>query len=417
MKSIFQQPIFVLVLISSALAILTASVIFTHNIYTIRFPGGNDSIPHYLGTQAWLFESLSPYSNEVTKRAQNMVYGRLALPGEDGFRFVYPFYTIFFYIPLAFFTWDWAQAIGIVVLILAILLITIFSMSLYKWSPPPLILIFTFLWTVTWYHAVRTIILVQFAGIAALLIVIGLWAIKNEHDVLGGVMIALATAKPQMLFLLLPLIGIWGILNKKWRLTLTLGFTLVALFGISFLFLPTWVIEMRAQIVQYIQYTHIGSPLNILTTIVFPSPGSNTEKLLISMLLIWLLWEWWQVRFDLKSKRLDWVIALTLIVTNLVITRTATTNYMMMLPALFFIFKTSTDRFGVKADLWIVITQVVLAIGIWVLFAFTVEGNAEQWPVYLPFPLGLLAAMLLFKPQRELQTTITTRHRSQLPEK
>jgi hypothetical protein len=246
-----------------------------------------------------------------------------------------------------------------------------------------------------------TIILVQFAGVAALLIVLGLWAIKEKRDVLGGVSLALASAKPQMLFLILPLIGIWSIFNKRWRLAISISITMIILLGGSFLFLPTWLSEMQTQLTNYSQYTLIGSPLNILTTIVFPSLGSNVEWGLIGILLTWLLWEWWQVRFDQDSRHLDWVIAFTLIITNMVVTRTATTNYIMMLPALFFIFKQVADRFGAKGDLWIIITQIVLAVGLWAVFAFTVQGRAEQWPVYLPLPLGLLVAMILFRPKQE----------------
>ena len=382
-------------------AIFVADVVFTHNTFTVRFPGGNDSLPRYVGAQAWLFEGLSPYSDEVTARAQKMIYGRLAEPGEDRQRFAYPFYTIFFYIPLAFFTWDWAQAIGIVTLEFAMLLTTFFSLRLYRWSPPPLILACTFLWAIFWYHSARTIIVVQFAGVAALLIVLGLWAVKEKNDVLGGIALALASAKPQMIFLLLPLIGIWSMFNKRWRLALSMSVTMMILLGTSFIFLPTWVSDMRTQLADYTQYTHIGSPLNIITTIVLPALGSNVERGLIGVLSAWLLWEWWQVRFDQESRRLDWVIALTLIMTNMVVTRTATTNYIMMLPALFFIFKTSADHFGPKANLWIGITQIVLTVGIWVLFALTVQGREEQWSIYLPLPLGLLLAMVFFKPKFE----------------
>jgi hypothetical protein len=249
-------------------------------------------------------------------------------------------------------------------------------------------------------------IVVQFAGIAALLIILGLWAIKEKREVLGGVALALASAKPQMLFLLLPFIGIWSVLNRRWRLALSISIAMIVLLGVSFLFLPTWLTDMQIQLADYTQYTHIGSPLNIITTIVFPSLGSNGEWVLIGILLVWLLWEWWQVKFDQGSERLDWVIALTLIITNMIVKRTATTNYIMMLPALFLIFKTCTDRFGAKANLWIISTQIVLAVGIWALFAFTLKGNAEQWPVYFPFPFGLLAAMIFFRPKQEslLQT-------------
>ena len=179
-------------LIIIALAILlpiafVADVIFTHNAFTVRFPGGNDSVPRYVGAQAWFFERLSPYSDEVTDRAQKLFTGAWQNPKKTNNDLAYPFYVIFFYLPLTFFTWDWAQAIGIVVLEFALVAMTIFSLRLYRWSPPPLVLAFTVLWTIMFYHGTRTIILVQFAGVAALLIVLGLWAIKEKRDVLGGV--------------------------------------------------------------------------------------------------------------------------------------------------------------------------------------------------------------------------------------
>ena len=395
-------------LIIIALAILlpiafVADVIFTHNAFTVRFPGGNDSVPRYVGAQAWFFERLSPYSDEVTDRAQKIIYGRLAKPEEDKQRFAYPFYVIFFYLPLTFFTWDWAQAIGIVVLEFALVAMTIFSLRLYRWSPPPLVLAFTVLWTIMFYHGTRTIILVQFAGVAALLIVLGLWAIKEKRDVLGGVALALASAKPQMLFLILPLIGLWSLLNKRWRLAAALTITMLILLSISFALLPSWLFVMQTQLADYTNYTHIGSPINIVTTIVFPSLDPIVEWGMIGILLGWLVWEWWQVKFENEGLRLDWTIALTLIVTNMIVTRTATTNYVMMLPALFYMFKVAADRFGAKANVWIVMTELILFIGIWMLFAFTLKGRDEGWQVYLPLPLILLAGMIAFRPKQEFR--------------
>lgn len=401
MNSTTRPRLLAITLIILILLVFVGSIIMTHNIYTTKFPGGNDSLVRYIGARSWLFEGISPYSEEVTNRTQKMVYGRLANPDEDLHRFVYPFYVIYFYLPLALFPWDWAQAIGIVILEFSVILTTIFSIRLYKWSPPHWMLIFLLLWSVTWYHAVRTIILVQFAGISALLIVLGLWAIKERRDVLAGVALSLASAKPQMLFLLLPLVGLWSIFSKRQLLTLSLGITMIVLLGTSFLFLPSWVSDMQRQLNDYTSYTHVGSPLNILTTIVFPGLGTNVERALIFVLLTWLLWEWWQVKFDQESKKLDWVIALTLIITNMVVTRTATTNYIMMIPALFLIFKTTIDQFGNKTNTWIVITQLILLVGTWMLFAVTVNGNAEEWPMFLPLPLGLLVAIIFFRPRKE----------------
>lgn len=382
-------------------AAYVADVILTHEGFTSRLPGGNDSLPRYVGAQAWLFEGINPYSDEVMHRSQEMMYGRLAAPGEDKQRFAYPFYTIFFYLPLAFFSWDWAQAIGIATLEFAFVIMVILSLRLYRWKPPLWLFVLTLLSMLFMYHEVRTIFLVQFAGIAALLIVLSLWALKERYDILAGIVLALSSAKPQMSFLIIPLLGIWGLLNKRWHFLASLAITMFILLGLSFAFVPTWLFDFIPQLADYTTYTAIGSPLNILTTIVFPSLNPNVEYGLIGLFLIWLLWEWWRVRHKLDGRQLDWVIALTLIITNLVVTRTATTNYIMMLPALFLVFKIVSERYGVKANGWIAVSEIILLVGIWVLFAFTVQGNQEQWQVYFPLPFGLLIAMIIFKPKAD----------------
>jgi len=265
---------------------------------------------------------------------------------------------------------------------------------LYQWKPPLWLLALTVMWSVVFYHGARTIILWQLAGVVAALIAVGLWGIKEQRDVLAGVCLALASVKPQMAFLILPLIGVWSLATRRWKLAASLTVSLSVLVGVSFLLLPSWLSDMRLQLADYTNYTHIGSPLNIVTQIVFPALGQPVEWALISVLVVWLLWEWW-LAWKHDSERLDWALALTLVITNLVVTRTATTNYVMMLPALIYLFAVAARTYGAKAYLWIALTEVVLLAGLWVLFAATVQGREEQWPVYLPLPLVLLSGLIM----------------------
>ncbi len=113
--------------VAAGVIALVGNVWFTHDFFTSRFPGGNDSIPRYLGARAWLTEGLNPYSEEVAWRGQLMIYGRLARDdnvdrahGEDKAYFVYPLYVIFFYLPLGGLDWSWARAVLIVALEVAL---------------------------------------------------------------------------------------------------------------------------------------------------------------------------------------------------------------------------------------------------------------------------------------------------------
>lgn len=378
--------------------VLFVGAIALHYQFVKQVPGGVDSIPRWVGTHAWVYEGISPYSEEVTNRSQRMVNGRLSLPGEDKLRFAYPFYVMFYYLPVIWLEYDLARAISMVVLELALVSLAIFSFRTYRWSPPPWLAALTIVWTVLFYHGTRTIILWQFAGISAGLIALSIWAIKERRDVLAGVALALASPKPQMVFLLLPLVGLWGLTTKRWKIPAAMTVTMSLLVGLSFLFLPSWLSEMQAQLNDYTNYTYIGSPINVLTTIVFPFLGAPVEWTINAILVIWLLWEWWRVRTS-DSGRFDWVMALTLLITNLVVVRTATTNYVMMLPALFYLFAAFVRARGRRANKWIALIELGLFVGLWALFAFTVEGSAETWPIYLPLPLGLLLALIVFRPK------------------
>ncbi|MBI3244767.1 MAG: DUF2029 domain-containing protein [Chloroflexi bacterium] len=372
------------------------NIIFLHDFFTARFPGGNDSIPRWVGSLAWFSEGLNPYSDEVTDRAQEMIYGRRARPEEDKQRFVYPFYTVFFYLPLLWLNYEWARAVGMVLLEVSLILTTIVSLRMYQWKPPSWLLALTVIWAVIFYHGARTIILWQMAGVVAVLIAVGLWAVKERRDVLAGVCLALATIKPQMTFLLLPLLGLWSLSARRWRLAASLAMSMAVLVGGSFLLLPGWLNDMQRQLADYTNYTHIGSPINILTQTVFPFLGQPVEWALVTILTVWLIWEWWGVRRD-DGGRFDWVLALTLVATNLIVTRTATTNYVMMLPALIYLFVLAARAYGPKAHLWIALTEIVLLVGMWVVFVVTVQGREEQWPVYLPLPFGLLLGLMMYR--------------------
>jgi hypothetical protein len=374
--------------------LLVANVIVTHNYFTSQFPGGNDSVPRYYGARAWMFEGLNPYSDIVKERGQFAIYGRPANDsGEDKADFAYPFYIIFFYLPVALLDWNWARAVGIVVLEVCLVATALFSMRAFRWSPPPWLLAVTVLWTIIFYHGTRTLILWQFAGVSAVLITMGLWAIKEKRDVLAGVCLALATAKPQMLFLILPLIGLWSLTARRWRLSASLAISMLALLGISFLLVPSWLSDMLRQIQSYQNYTDIGSPINTLTRVVFPFLGQPVEWVLNIVLIGWLLWEWWQVRQG-DAGRFDWVLALTLVITNMVALRTATTNYVMMIPALIYLFSLTARRWGTKANIAIVLVELALFVGLWVLFVVTVKGRIEQPPMYLPLPFLLLGWLI-----------------------
>ena len=404
----FDNPIMRKIILGSIVLFVVIINLLAFYQFSIVAPGGNDSIPRWIGTRAWLYEGINPYSAEVTARAQKMIYGRLATPEEDQQKFVYPFYTILFYLPVVWMKYEWARAIYMLILEWAILALVIVSIKIMRWSPPKWLLISTILFGILFYHSIRTIVLWQLAGICALLITLSLWGILNKNDFVAGISLALASIKPQMVYLIIPLVFFSGIAFRRWKLSLSLLITLLLLIGGSFLLLPTWMSDMIQQMVDYEHYTYTVSPIHILTHIIFPWLGNNTEKLLIMILLVWLMYEWLQL-INFEEDYFIWVFLLTLVITNLIVIRTATTNYLMMFPVIIYIFQKLSSSNAPKVNFWILLLEIIYFSGTWFLFFMTVQGREEQWQMYLPLPFFVLIGLIIFR----FRGNITSKNHSQ----
>ena len=390
-------------------SILVVIISFLNFVVFFQFvknsPGGNDSIPRWIGTRAWLFEGINPYSDEVNLRAQQMIYGRPAMMDEDQHKFVYPFYVILFYIPIAWLNFEWGRTIYMMVIEGAIIIMVVMTVRTYKLSLPRWLMTITIIISVLNYHSIRTIVLWQLAAISALLITLALWGIVNKHDILAGICLAMASIKPQMVFLIIPIVFLLGILFRRWKISLSLLGTLLFLFIVSVILLPTWFSDMVHQMIDYESYTHTVSPLNLLTHRIFPVLGDKVEIFLILLLLAWLIFEWTRVK-NVESDQFLWTFSLSLVITNLIVVRTATTNYLMMFPALIYIIqKIAKSQFSQK-NIWILMIELILFIGTWILFFITVQGREEQWQMYLPLPLFILVGLIFAKIRDNLAKSI-----------
>jgi hypothetical protein len=375
------------------LAVLVAGLIvalaYVNYRFAVRAPGGNDFLARWLPARAWLVEGVNPYDQSVSERSQVMIYGRLARreAGEDIAHFVYPLPAMIFFAPFAFFDFTTARALWMTLLELCLLGLALIGVSLAEWRPGKWMLASLVLFSVLWYHGFRAVIVGQFAPIEAVLMTGALLAVQRKRDMLAGLLLALSLAKPQMVFLLLPFILLWAASARRWSLILwTLGFS-VGLFGASLAIMHDWPILWLRQVADYPSYTAIGSPLSIIS-----GPFSFSDwltRILSILLLVGLVVEWVLARGK-DGLWFRWTAALTLVITNLMAFRTATTNYVVLIPALVLLLQIWVDRWGRRGEAAAVLTLVALFVGLWSLFLLTVQGNQESAAMYLPVPLFLL---------------------------
>jgi len=324
------------------------------------------------------------------------MYGRLALPEEDQVLFVYPFYVTFILLPLVWLpvSYSWIQAIWLTTLLFVIVTAVLFTIRLVDWQMPFWLLALTMVWTVLFYNNARTIILGQFAAFIFLWLVLALLALKNGYDGWAGCFLALTTIKPQMTFLVIAALFVWTLGQRRWRFMGGFILMLAVLAGLSFLLLPSWLFSFVEQVTSYPGYTFTGSPIWVITGFYLPQLGKPIEQVLIVLSLGYMVWDWRRLWREMAvSDQFLATLGITMIVTNLILVRTATTNYIVMIIPLFMLLRMLAVRWR-WGNTAVALFYTVSIFGLWALFLATIQGDIEHPIMYLPWPFGLLLVLL-----------------------
>ena len=134
-------------------ALIAGQSVALHNVFTSRFPSGNDFFVRWLGGRELLLHGVNPYDRSVAEQAQTAMFGRLTRPEDkDEAYFAYPLYTLFFFWPLSFMPYAWAQAVWMTLLQFMLLAATVLAVKLARWQPPGWLFGLTVLWGILFYN-------------------------------------------------------------------------------------------------------------------------------------------------------------------------------------------------------------------------------------------------------------------------
>lgn len=336
--------------------------------FSLNSPGGNGFLPRWLGTRQFLIKGASPYSQEVTSEIQNQMYGRPARSTEDQGLFLYPFYSFILFAPFALIEkFSIARAIWMTVLDLALLGTIGISLYLCRWRISIWMWALVLAFLVFWIHTVRPIIDGDPSVLVAFFISAAFLAVRTEHDVLAGILLVMASIKPQMIVVLVPFVLIWAGYKGRWTLAWSfLGSLILLIIGTNFLLQDGWIMQNLRQLVTYFGYSREGSPGAIFVYWI-PGIGKQMGWVLTVFMAGILFWEW-RAALDQDFNWFYWTACLTLVVTNLVGVRTSTMNYAALVPALILVLATWNERWG-RLGRWLVVLSIIfLFFGLWALF-------------------------------------------------
>jgi hypothetical protein len=363
-----------------------AGITWVNYRFSVQNPGGNDFLARWVGANKWLLEGLSPYDDRVSLETQELIYGHPADPeaGEDKNHFIYPMYSMVFFGPFGLLDYTIARAIWMTILEVAAVALVWISLRVANWRTSFWMTAFLVLFSLIWYHGARTIILGQFAVINAFMIALAIYLIRNEQDFSAGVLLALSTIKPQMVYLLVPFVFIWAYSVRRFRILSGFLVTFAILMVVTLALVPNWPMAMIAQMLDYPTYTTTISPLAVIAG---RSPGIQPlfGQVLHAIAYIYVLAQW-LFSYGKDERWFEWTALMTLVITHLVAYRTATTNYLVLLPALFLVFRVTEQRWQGVGRVMTLAVLLALGAGLWGLFIVTVTGNIEGPIMYLPVP-------------------------------
>jgi hypothetical protein len=365
--------------------------------YARTIPGGYHFLPGWLAARTWVAEGGSPYSSGVRNEAETLMHGRPADPraGEELGVFAYPLPALIFYLPLA--TLDYETARGIWMAVLEAGLIGFVLLGQHRaWRGSSV-------WgtalgmgfALATVHSLQALLVGQFAILEAVLVAAAIRAVALEDDVPAGILLGLSLGKPQISFLLLPFVLLWASWMQRWRIVIACASTIAILYAGSLAVLPGWPMQWAQQIAGLAAEV---PPRTALSAAILGGRAVDTWTvvLLTTALLIYMLWEWTQVRGQ-GGRWFQWTAWLTVAVTGLVGPRWTSTDNVMLIPCWIWLFGGWQARWKRPGAVLSAAAALALILVPWAVYFRSDPAAPEAPGLLLLFPLAALLGLWWYR--------------------
>lgn len=224
---------------------------------------GGDFYPIWLTGRALFRRGSNPYTQEMTQEIQTGLYGRVMDPARPSdpptdFRaFAYPLYTDLLAAPLL------PLSFGVVRVVMGILLPLLTAASLILWlrafrlEASHGVLTIAIILLLVSYPVLEGLYALQAGLLVGAALAASMASLARGRSLLAGTLLALASVKPQLVWLLALCLLVWasGDLNRRRNFVFGFSFTLALLALVSQLVLPGWFAGWRHSLVGYSHYT------------------------------------------------------------------------------------------------------------------------------------------------------------------
>ena len=300
-------------------------------------PRGNlsDLYPRWVGTRELLLHGRDPYSAEVAREIQAGYYGRpldssRAGDPKDQQGFAYPVYVVFALAPTVRLPFAIVQRWFFYLLILLTTASALIWLGVLHERNSLTVQSVVVVMTLGSLPAMQGLKLQQMSLLVAGLVAIAVWLLIHDHQLAAGVVLALATMKPQLVLLLVVWLAIWTLadLRRRYRWAAVFLVVMAIQIGAAEWYLPHWIPRFWQAVLDYRRYTGAISVLE-------ESVGSLAGRVLEVLAFLLLMRLCWRERNRAANtvafaKMTSMVLAFTV----LLIPADSVYNQILLIPAL-----------------------------------------------------------------------------------
>jgi hypothetical protein len=373
--------------------------------------GLSDLYPRWYGSRELLLHGRDPYGSEITLEIQQWQRGRPARTGEDEGRFAYPVYVAFVLAPTVAYGFPAVNNFMFWLLLLCVAGSVMAFLRFVGWRLSRGMQLLVLLYSLSSFAVVFGTRLRQLALLVVVLLGASLLLAAANRQVFAGVLLALATIKPQLIVIFALWMLLWALSDwrHRWRFLWSFGVTMALLIGASEILVRGWIRQFLASALAYSGYTDGRSILEVLL--------ARTGGMLASILVIGALAAlcWKLRRAPANSPAFTYGSALVLATTLVVIPTMAPHGQVLLFPAIFLLVQQRAAiceggriaRHALIATCAVVTWTWFGALGFWLL-SLTYGANFAQrfWLVPIsPIPIvPLLVALTLALTRHQILT-------------
>ena len=394
-KTAFSQYLVVLI----GLIVLVSIGLFLHAAMTRVHFFDEFAIPWSAG-RSWLLKGESPYSLSAYQNAKIAVDESIYLAKLPGNRnFLNPIYSLIFYLPFSLLPFSTARILWTILIVISVGLIGLLSLNLTGWLNSTKKIIGAVVILLLCFPSAYIILAGNLTPIIILLLLAVIYLMVKNRDTTAGLLLSLTISSANLTGLFLLSFIIWSITKRRWQAIIGFCAGTIFLALVFWLIIPSWFTEWASLMIDNFQgWTWINTPLMIFAELL-PGVAKPLSYLLHAVLLI-LIVIMIGTGTGSTARQFIYKSFLILAMSYFVFTKVITSNLIILVPALFILFKTWSDRRGLFGEILAWTILICCSIGSWVPsfsnLSFLI--SYESLWITVGFPVIMLISLLWVYP-------------------